>query len=64
MSAEDRAAVRQADDEDARRFRARQGLPERIEDAAAVTVVAAILRDTPRTPATKRSASDERKPAA
>ena len=47
MSAEDRAAVRQADDEDARRFRARQGLPERIEDAAAVTVVAAILRDTP-----------------
>jgi hypothetical protein len=53
MSAEDRAAVRQAGAGDAPRFRQRQGLPERIEDAAAVPVLAAILRDTP-TPATKR----------
>jgi hypothetical protein len=53
MSAEDRAAVRQAGAGDALRFRQRQGLPERIEDAAAVPVLAAILCDTP-IPATKR----------
>ena len=47
MSAEDRAAIRQAGAEDARRSRTRQGLPERIEDPAAVAMLAAILRDTP-----------------
>ncbi len=47
MSAKDRAAVRQAGADDARRSRARQGLPERIEDPAAVAILAAILRDTP-----------------
>ncbi len=46
MSAGERAAIRQAGAEDARRSRARQGLPERIEDPAAVAVLAAILRDT------------------
>jgi hypothetical protein len=53
MSAEDRAAVRQAGAEDALRSREQQGPPERIEDAAAVPVLAAILCDTP-IPATKR----------
>jgi hypothetical protein len=47
MSAEDRAAIRQASAEDARRSRTRQGLPERIEDPAAVAMLAAILRDIP-----------------
>ena len=48
--AEGRAAIRRAGAEDARRSRARQGLPERIEDPAAVAVLAAILRDTPAPP--------------
>jgi hypothetical protein len=50
MSAEDRAAVRHVGAEDARRSRVRQGLPERIEDPAAVAVLAAILRDTSASP--------------
>jgi len=64
MSAEDRAAVRQAGAEDARRSRARQGLPERIEDPAAVAVLAAILRDTPALPPPSESTRREGKPAA
>jgi hypothetical protein len=47
---EGRAAIRRAGAEDARRSRVRQGLPERIEDPAAVAVLAAILRDTPAAP--------------
>jgi len=43
---------------------ARQGLPERIEDPAAVAVLAAILRDTPALPPPSESTHDERKPAA
>ena len=64
MSAEDRAAIRQAGAEDARRSRTRQGLPERIEDPAAVAMLAAILRDThaPRPPS--ESSHCEGKPAA
>jgi len=57
MSAVERAAIRQAGADDARRSRARQGLPERIEDPAAVAVLAAILRDTPTPPAPAESAS-------
>ncbi len=64
MSAEDRSAVRKAGAEDARRSRARQGLPERIEDPAAVAVLAAIMRDTPALPPPDESSSHERKPAA
>ena len=64
MSAAERAAIRQAGADDARRSRARQGLPERIEDPAAVAVLAAILRDTPAPPAPTESTSHERKPAA
>jgi hypothetical protein len=46
MSDQERAAIRQAGADDARRSRTRQGLPERIEDPAAVAVLAAILRDS------------------
>lgn len=61
MSDEERAAIRQAGADDARRSRVRQGLPERIEDPAAVAVLAAILRDARAPPP---SESRERKPAA
>ena len=64
MSAGERAAIRRAGAEDARRSRARQGLPERIEDPAAVAVLAAILRDTSAPPSPSESSSHERKPAA
>lgn len=47
MSDQERAVIRQVGADDARRSRARQGLPERIEDPAAVAVLAAILRDIP-----------------
>ena len=61
VSAEDRAAIRQVGAEDARRSRVRQGLPERIEDPAAVAVLAAIMRDARAPPP---SESRENKPAA
>jgi hypothetical protein len=64
MSAEDRAAIRQAGAEDARRSRTRQGLPERIEDPAAVAVLAAILRDIPAPRPPSESTCHGRKPAA
>jgi hypothetical protein len=41
-------AVRRAGASDARRSRAGQGLPERVEDPAAVAELAAMLRDRPR----------------
>ena len=47
MSAEERAAIRKADAEDARRSRARHGLQERIEDPAAVAALAKLLRAGP-----------------
>ena len=49
MSEQERATIRQADADDARRSRAEHGFPERIEDPATVAVLAAILRDA-RTP--------------
>jgi hypothetical protein len=64
MSAEERAAIRKAGAEDARRSRAGQGLPERIEDPAAVAVLAAILRATPAPPLPSESTRHEGKPAA
>jgi hypothetical protein len=64
MSAEDRAAIRQAGAEDARRSRTEQGLPERIEDPAAVAMLATILRDTPAPSPPSEGTSYERKPAA
>jgi len=46
MTAEERAVIRKAGSEDARRSRARQGLPERIEDPPTVALLAALLRAT------------------
>jgi hypothetical protein len=45
LSDQERAAIRQAGADDARRSRAEHGFPERIEDPAAVAVLAALLRD-------------------
>jgi hypothetical protein len=45
LSDQERAAIRQAGADDARRSRAEQGFPERIEDPAAVAALAALLRD-------------------
>ena len=45
LSDQERAAIRQAGADDARRSRAGQGFPERIEDPAAVALLAALLRD-------------------
>ncbi len=45
LSDQERAAIRQAGADDARRSRAEYGFPERIEDPAAVAVLAALLRD-------------------
>jgi hypothetical protein len=64
MSDQERAAIRQAGADDARRSRARHGLPERIEDPAAVAVLAAILRDAPAPVRIRESSSNERKSAA
>jgi hypothetical protein len=44
MSDQERAAIRQAGAEDARRSRIANGLQERIEDSEAVATPAAILR--------------------
>ena len=64
MSDQERAAIRQVGADDARRTRTRtrtrQGLPERIEDPAAVAVLAAIWRDARTSPP---SENRERKPA-
>jgi len=56
-----REAIRHADAEDVRRSRARQGLPEWIEDPAAIAVLAVIPRDTPAPPPRNESTRDERK---
>ena len=58
LSQEERAAIRKADAEDARRSRLRQGLPERIEDPAAIAVLAALLRTVP-SALNQESTSDE-----
>jgi hypothetical protein len=55
LSDQERAAIRQAGADDARRSRAEQGFPERIEDPAAVAVLAALLRDTRPPPHTDRT---------
>jgi hypothetical protein len=44
LSEEERAVIRNAGREDARRSRLRQGLPERIEDPAAIAILAALVR--------------------
>jgi hypothetical protein len=55
--------VRRAGAQDARRSRLRQGLPERIEDPAAIAVLAALLH-TARSTRTEESTSDDNQPAA
>ena len=49
--------------EDARRSRLRQGLPERVEDPAAIAVLAALLR-TARSTSNQESTGDDTQPAA
>jgi hypothetical protein len=63
LSEEERAAIRDAGMEDARRSRIRQGLPERIEDPAAIAILAALLRTPPSTPA-QQTADRHSNPAA
>jgi hypothetical protein len=63
LSPEERAAMRRAGAEDARRSRLRQGLPERVEDPAAIAVLAALLRTT-RSTYNQESTSDDNQPAA
>ena len=60
LSDQERAAIRQAGADDARRSRAGHGFPERIEDPAAVAVLAALLRAArapPRTDRTRRTST-------
>jgi len=65
MNDKEREAVRKAGAEDARRSRAEHGLPERIEDPAAVAALVAILRDRAGATAPKESTRRHgRKPAA
>jgi hypothetical protein len=62
MSDEEREAIRKAGAEDARRSRVRQGLPERIEDPAAIAIIVALLR-APARGQEERTSKDARKPA-
>ena len=55
LSDRERAAIRQADADDARRSRAEHGFPARVEDPAAVAVLAALLRDARPPPHTGRT---------
>jgi hypothetical protein len=59
MSDQERAAIRQAGAEDARRSRIANGLPARIEDPAAVATLAVILRRP-----LHETTNDEKNPAA
>jgi hypothetical protein len=63
MSAEQRAKARAAGAEDARRSRIRQGLPERIEDPAAIAILAALLR-TEKLRKPEAGSNHDRKPSA
>jgi hypothetical protein len=63
MSDEERAKVRAAGAADARRSRRQQGLPERIEDPAALAILAALLRSTRESPA-QESRNEDSQPAA
>lgn len=63
LSTEERARIRRVGAEEARRSRLRQGLPERIEDLAAIAVLVALLRTT-RSTRNLESTSDETNHAA
>jgi hypothetical protein len=64
MSAEHRDAIRQVGAEDAGRSRVLQGLPERIEDPAAVAVLAGLLRASPAPEPKESTRGHEWNPAA
>jgi hypothetical protein len=63
LSDQEREAIREAGAEDARRSRVEHGFPDRIEDLAAVAMLAAILRDIPKPRPPSESSSHERNPA-
>ena len=63
LSDQEREAIREAGAEDARRSRVEHGFPERIEDPAAVALLASILRDIPAPRPPSESISHERNPA-
>jgi len=60
MTDQERAAIRQAGADDARRSRAEHGFPERIDDPAAVAALLRDARPPPRNERTRRTS----KPAA
>ena len=64
LSDQEREAIREAGAHDARRSRIEHGFPERIEDPAAVAMLAAILRDIPKPRPPSESTSHEREPTA
>jgi hypothetical protein len=63
LSDQERAAIRQAGADDARRSRAEQGFPERIEDPAAVALLATLLGDA-RPPPRNQTGRRTTRPAA
>jgi hypothetical protein len=63
MSEEERARMRRIGSEDARKSRKKQGLPERIEDPAAIAILAVLFRST-RRGTTENAKNHERKPTA
>jgi hypothetical protein len=58
LTPEERALIRRAGAQDARRSRLRQGLPERIEDPAAIAILAALLRTACSTRTQERTSTD------
>ncbi|HEY1918583.1 MAG TPA: hypothetical protein VGH27_23665 [Streptosporangiaceae bacterium] len=58
MSEAERAKVRAAGAQDARRSRLQQGLPERVEDPAALAILAALLRSARDEPAQESNHHD------
>jgi hypothetical protein len=64
MSDEEREAIRKTGADDARRSRVEHGLPERIEDPAAIAVLVTIMRGTPKRAPPSESTGNEGKSAA
>jgi hypothetical protein len=63
FSDQERAVIRQVGADDARRSRTEQGFPERIEDPAAVAVLAALFGDA-RPPPRNETGRRRARPAA
>ena len=62
MSEEERESIRKAGADDGRRSRVEHGFSERIEDPAAVAMLAALLRDIPVPRPPSESTSEVRNP--